>query len=794
MAEVAWQQQRQMPVHPSRASSAALSSFPSASHSTVMDLNVPPPNPPVLSGPSQTRLSLAPPTAGQDPMSAATVGLQSGLSAVSVSPGLVDQGSVLEGSVGDAALRATPRVSRGVTVERPIVVRPANGTTGGVCCGPSRSSSPAPLVDVNPMIPSKFKYSFPQHMIPKHKSYEVLAIEETAPGSFFPPKSSSSMRMATTKRKPYVKKTIFGIPKREHSDLRLANPAVSGRQARETEDVPLSSTFQPLPLLSRTSVPRSRFLRSSLLTAQAEKEEAGTGGEEKPREGDSAGRGTKQGKGWMKNFQCFMCTSADYVSTEQAALEEENGNLDEALVEFQEANRIQAIKLLEAEKQIDEGQEIVEQLQLQLEYETAQLKEKNEKLEKETQIAEKSLNELREKVVETIEKVYTIRDNADSSELEAVLRGFCSEVADVLNQTKVASSTTIVIPQPPPLPRMPSIHVRPVYPVPVESSTPELPPPESPKEPPPPPPPPVEEPRLEEPPVKEKVSKKKKVVKKKKGLKKKGKKAGTKGKKTAKKGTKGKKGAKTKGGGKKASAKGGKKKGVKKAKSSTPKMKPMKSLSRRAMSLKKRNSSMSVQGATALPKAVAEGPTDAASQRTLLRTASQIFSRQRQLLEEQIQQQLGHLQSGGPATSDGALPAGGTSVRPATPAAFGVPTQYHPGVVAPGGLQFLLYPGMLEQAFLRRRGSASGKETEMNGDSRGGEDPGLKQLPSDANILTQMILQKELGPPVEGPGVPGGFGSQVGEQQPPVQHPCSMPVPSSVAEGVSAPEESASPN
>lgn len=34
------------------------------------------------------------------------------------------------------------------------------------------------------------------------------------------------------------------------------------------------------------------------------------------------------------------------------------------------------------------------------------------------------------------------QDNADSSELEAVLRGFCSEVAEVLNQTKVASSTS----------------------------------------------------------------------------------------------------------------------------------------------------------------------------------------------------------------------------------------------------------------------------------------------------------------------------------------------------------------
>lgn len=388
MAEVAWQPPRQVTLHPPRAP-VSLSTFPSAAHTTVLDPNSASSNPPLLPGPTQSRLSLAPSTVGPLPdrlSSAATVGLQSALSQHSLGPGVMSHGSPFEGPPGDGTgYVGAAGVPRGVEAGRPVIVNAGGSTTGGVCCGQSRSPSPVPIVDVNPMIPSKFKYSFPRDMIPKHKSYEVLAIEETNPGGLLSSKSPTSMRTSAAKRKPYKKKTIFGIPKRDQSDGRLASQMVSGRLVREQEDVPLSSTFHTLPLPPRTSVPRSRFLRSSHVVKE-ERSRTGGAEEEKLREGGPTGRGPIQGKGWMKNFQCFMCTSADYVSTEQAALEEENGNLDEALVEFQEANRIQAIQLLEAEKQIDEGQEIVEQLQLQLEYETAQLKEKNEKLEKETQM------------------------------------------------------------------------------------------------------------------------------------------------------------------------------------------------------------------------------------------------------------------------------------------------------------------------------------------------------------------------------------------------------------------------
>ncbi|EPR60777.1 hypothetical protein TGRUB_308860 [Toxoplasma gondii RUB] len=311
---------------------------------------------------------------------------------------------------------------------------PSTGYETPVCslkpCGNNvfYSAPPAPPVgELHPLIPSKFKYSFPRNKMLRHKSYEVLAIEE---GPKDPRVFDSFGRAACPAdevlgrvKKPYRKKTIFGITRHsaanhsQQSDLNV--PGFSGRGAA---------------LPGRASLAWGAASRRAGRAASAGKE--------------STQESSEKAKGWMHNFQCFLCTSADYVSTEHAALEEQNEQLDEALTEFHETNRIQAIRLFETENQLEKKNAALEQLQLQLEYETAELKKKNIELQKETKIAESSLNELRDKVVKTIETVSTFRESGDTSKLDAVLRDFCVEVANVLNAARLAGAPgpSIVIP------------------------------------------------------------------------------------------------------------------------------------------------------------------------------------------------------------------------------------------------------------------------------------------------------------------------------------------------------------
>ncbi|PFH33946.1 hypothetical protein BESB_070980 [Besnoitia besnoiti] len=566
-------------------------------------------------------------------------------------------------SEADVCYRA-PALSCGpVGMPIPSCVRP------GIASPPT--SPPPTAVDVNPMIPSKFKYSFPRNKIPRHRSYEVLVIEEDPQAICL----SRCGRLVVNQdealnkiKKPHTKKSIFGIAKKSGTNL---------------SDAP--GTVHPSSKLSMSPAQNLSLARAGTTSVpSAARDLEGT----KP-----AGEAPKKQKGWMRNFQCFLCTSPDYLTTEQAALEEQKEQLDEAITEFQETNRVQVIRLFETEKRLAQEHEAREQLQLQLEYETSELKKKNSQLEKETKLAEKSMNELREKVVKTIETVYTIRESADTSELDAVLRGFCSEVAGVLNEAQESGmrGPTIIIPQPPPLrrPLPQEVSDSPAYPPAGSRETsPGLATPGERVEP--------EEPVL----AKKKTVKKKKVTKE-------GKKVTIK-----KKAATGKKGTKKAAGAKKGAAKGvkGQKTGLKRGaagakKKGSPKKKTGKAVTRRAKGVTK-NVKKSVQAAgAAVPIALryAEGLAGKTSP------------------QAHLQQQLLEMQQNGQLSSQAGVC---TAAR------------------ANGGLQFLLYPGFLEQPSKPLKATGS---TEGVAGTAGAQDDLLKRLPSDPNLLANLIIEKQLG-------------------------------------------------
>lgn len=164
----------------------------------------------------------------------------------------------------------------------------------GGWCGmagiPRKEVIPANL---HALIPSKFKYKFPRERIPRHKSYEVLAVEDNP---YAPPLTP------VPPKKPHKKKSIFGIAKRIQHPPKRFEPAAAESSSR------------------------------------ADYVDSEAGGQ----------------KGWVRDFKCFLCTSTDYISEEQAQLEMENAQLDEALAEYQDNTRIQAIQLLESKKTYEE--------------------------------------------------------------------------------------------------------------------------------------------------------------------------------------------------------------------------------------------------------------------------------------------------------------------------------------------------------------------------------------------------------------------------------------------------------
>ena len=168
----------------------------------------------------------------------------------------------------------------------------ASGDTAGWCGMPGVARKDVIPGNLHALIPSKFKYKFPRERIPRHKSYEVLAVEDNPyapPPAPVPPK------------KPHKKKSIFGIAKRmQHHPKRHGHAAIE--------------------------------------TASTEIVDPEAGGQ----------------RGWVHDFKCFLCTSTDYVSEEQTQLELENAQLDEALAEYQETTRAQAVQLLETRKEYEQ--------------------------------------------------------------------------------------------------------------------------------------------------------------------------------------------------------------------------------------------------------------------------------------------------------------------------------------------------------------------------------------------------------------------------------------------------------
>ncbi|CDJ33293.1 uncharacterized protein EMH_0081590 [Eimeria mitis] len=186
------------------------------------------------------------------------------------------------------------------------VLLPSREISGAGCCvGGGESSS---QVEIHPsnlhaLIPSKFKYKFPKERLPRHSSYEVLAVEDNPYASPLPPPPP---------KVPHKKKSIFGIARRHQQ-----------QQQQQQQQYPL--------LMRPPAAPAA---------AAAAAEAAGESKE-------------NAGKGWIRDFRCFLCTSADYVSDEQTQLEIEKAQLEEALIEFQSDNRAQAIQLEETKTQYE---------------------------------------------------------------------------------------------------------------------------------------------------------------------------------------------------------------------------------------------------------------------------------------------------------------------------------------------------------------------------------------------------------------------------------------------------------
>ncbi|KAL8455754.1 hypothetical protein Emag_000328 [Eimeria magna] len=194
----------------------------------------------------------------------------------------------------------------------PSLLHLPSGEVGGFC-GLGGSAPPRQVIpgNLHALIPSKFKYKFPRERIPRHKSYEVLAVEDNPYGP--PP-----LLAPPPPKKPHKKKSIFGIAKR----------------------------VQQQPTLHA----RSRYFANA---AAAPASMNGAMVHEPVAE--AAGEAAAEGqRGWVCDLKCFLCTSPDFVSEEQITLERENAQLDEALAEFQDATRVQAIELLETKKMYED--------------------------------------------------------------------------------------------------------------------------------------------------------------------------------------------------------------------------------------------------------------------------------------------------------------------------------------------------------------------------------------------------------------------------------------------------------
>lgn len=169
---------------------------------------------------------------------------------------------------------------------------PLQSGEAGVCCGIGGPPKEIIPGKLHALIPSKFKYKFPRERIPRHGCYEVLAVEDNPYAA--PP-------APVPPKVPHKKKSIFGIAKRIQTQPK--------RYTHPSGDAVSASVVDP-----------------------------------------DAGRP----KGWACDFKCFLCTSTDFVSEEQAMLQRENFQLDEALAEYQDTTRVQAIQLLEARKSFEE--------------------------------------------------------------------------------------------------------------------------------------------------------------------------------------------------------------------------------------------------------------------------------------------------------------------------------------------------------------------------------------------------------------------------------------------------------
>lgn len=308
--------------------------------------------------------------------------------------------------------------------------------------------------NLHALIPSKFKYKFPRERIPRHKSYEVLAVEDNPnapPLAPVPPK------------KPHKKKSIFGIAKRSQH---MSKPFDSGMRSSENPNAESSNGSE-------------------------------VGGQ----------------RGWVRDFKCFLCTSTDFVSEEQVQLELENAQLDEALAEYQDNTRIQAIQLLETrksyEQRLRENEKTNEDATRDIQTTKAALDkiqaERDQLLLQQRQ-TDLSLALIRERVDSAVNTIFQSQSEI-SEEIIEQMRSFCLGVTDMINRAlpaeRAPSPST-----PSPLSRRPEVILCPEP----EPPTPALPRPSKTKR------------GLKKKGMKPKVKKGKKV------LKKKGKKAASKGK------------------------------------------------------------------------------------------------------------------------------------------------------------------------------------------------------------------------------------------------------------------------
>ncbi|KAL8271921.1 hypothetical protein Esti_004045 [Eimeria stiedai] len=281
----------------------------------------------------------------------------------------------------------------------PSLLHLPSGEVGGLCGLGGSSAPPREIIPANlhALIPSKFKYKFPRDRIPRHKCYEVLAVEDNPYG---PPPFLAT----PPPKKPHKKKSIFGIAKR-----------VQQQPPLHAKSRFLASAASGAPSMSGT------LLREPAAEAAGE---AAAGG---PR-------------GWVCDLKCFLCTSPDFVSQEQATLERENAQLDEALAEFQEATRVQAIELLETKKNYEEKLKDNMRAKQEAADDVAATKaalqeiqaERDKLLELQRQ-TEQSLSLIRQRLGAGLDALYH-SENKRSDELVEKMKHFCLGVTQLLDK------------------------------------------------------------------------------------------------------------------------------------------------------------------------------------------------------------------------------------------------------------------------------------------------------------------------------------------------------------------------